>query len=784
MKRPLLTPPPGDDEHNIDDITLPQPVDHNVSALETTNRDSPETYQSTQEVFVEISQPSGRASLPSPSADISAALINQAMTSSEIDQQAAKLSTRKLKRISEEHPRNYIGLKGNQRRLVAAPRHDLYDINRSPDRVVKSTRQPKAHTVDTGELQWPAHVTVPPSKKRKVTPPPQVSSAQEKSHETRSRTVKDRPPNVPKTRAAVATDDSQVRVAPEHDAAQRDRPSGAKRRRPRKAQVLTKSRDNEGRGIMTTESPQTVSSAPKAKRKPGKPRKAPAADSQQPVEAPEPTSPAQAAQQVQEDCVVEETGPNSTEATIVPDSEEGAAEKPPLIVEDANPKEASPMNDRTRPEAVQRKETEYQQPEENRSSDTANKPANTVQLQADSSHEDDTSDSEEEDFDLPHFPKQEIDLLRTAFKAATEVDEMRCDNEDFCSVKTEDAQSVLDSCRNTRDLITMCESRRLGNNEEQVQAPGMGDVKKVDEAINGVCQQIVDIMNQPEWDNRKLIRDMYAHVFPNLTLLFRKLLQFYAFEDTALSYEQLRNAGKVMKTITTAGYKIQRGNSKKAAFQFPIKRPLQTILASLKKALEGFEDQIENIKETYEAARRAERAGIARIREEQEEQTQQKEARERAWLLNWERLHSDRHAAELRGKRFLDPRKTRHLRVIPIKKAHERNYEVDANGEPIERMQMFGHRASQAPDHKPAEMQPWESDLLYELMKGLETYAGPRVYQKIFDQCCRDGQVLQPYNVSEIVEQAVWLRECLSEAQGDKVQQWVRDIPDPRVPPS
>lgn len=738
-----------------------------------------------QGVVIVISQRTSPALQLQPSADDSAALINQSIVPTKADPKDAKTS--RLKRISEVHPRNYLGTKGNQRRLLAAPRHDLYDVDKSLERVVKPTRQRKAPSVDPEELQWPARIAVPIQKKRKLAPlAAQDVVPQGKGYETRPKAVRDGSPNISQADLEAVADNHQFPTSSEIGTAQKNRPSGGKRGRPSKARLRSGLQDTENT-LVPEEAPQIDSSVQPGKRRPGRPRKAPVVDSQQLVEAIESNPMTRKARQ---EVAIDSTEPTSPEAAAEHENAEQEAEGLSLFVEEKVPNKSSPRSKRTPSAALQRKVPRKEQLSLRKVDSTTKKSAQNRQAHRstdayqDGINDNNSSDSSDDDFKLPQFPKHGKNLLRTAFAAAVEVERMRRDDEDFPAIRTDEAKRLLQSCRETKVLLVICEANRLATDQQREDS---GNELKIKKAIKDLCQQTADVMGQPDWDNKKTVRDLYAHVFPKLTLLLRRLLRFYVSESTPLSYEQLRTARKLTKTITQAGYKVQRGTAKKLITTKGVKGPLKTTLPNLRQVLEEFEEQIESFEAEHGAVRREERAGLARIKEEQDEERQKQEAKERAWVLHWDRLHSDRLAAELRGKRFLGPQKTRHLRVIPLEKSHQRDNEVDANGEPIERMQMFGQRGSQAPDPRlAADFQPFAVEPLYTLLKGLEMYAGTTVYQRIFEEFCRDEQPLQPYSVSEIVEQAVWLRRCLIEdhtAQGTEVRQWVHDIPDPRVPP-
>lgn len=66
-------------------------------------------------------------------------------------------------------------------------------------------------------------------------------------------------------------------------------------------------------------------------------------------------------------------------------------------------------------------------------------------------------------------------------------------------------------------------------------------------------------------------------------------------------------------------------------------------------------------------------------------------------------------------------------------------------------------------------------------------FPGQDVYRQVFRKYCRRGGPLQSFNVAEIVDKAVGIRNQflkLAAQDGEDVEQWLRDIPDPRIPPT
>jgi hypothetical protein len=81
----------------------------------------------------------------------------------------------------------------------------------------------------------------------------------------------------------------------------------------------------------------------------------------------------------------------------------------------------------------------------------------------------------------------------------------------------------------------------------------------------------------------------------------------------------------------------------------------------------------------------------------------------------------------------------------------------------------------------------WDAEMhVYHLAEGLQDFAGPNVYREIFRKYCRRDGPLRAFNVAEMVDKAVSLKQQLvrlAEEDGEEVDQWVKDIFDPRVPP-
>ncbi|GAB7355333.1 hypothetical protein MBLNU459_g5863t1 [Dothideomycetes sp. NU459] len=760
---------------------------------EAVNQDPDQRAKRANDVVVEISQPKGQESSLQHSADDSAALINQSIMHGATEPEAAKTS--KLRRISQRSS-VYHGIH-NQRRLKTTSRSDLFDVDNPPERLVRATNQLRAPSVDLEELKWPAQTTVPVIKKRKVVQQsvPEIPN-QQANYGHRSKLAKDGPRMEPESRPNGEMDADEV-ASSGINGARQDRLSYEKpnsRAKPQKHDALQSTRDNTARDL----------EVPQVRRKRGRPRKAATAGLHLRAETHDPSSAMQPAHNGND---AEERHTSPAAAAIDPvevNTDAQRAGESPLVVETSNSSEEPRVGQKpSREEGAKTLENPSVQSHSNGKSEVTDGRTGTVSSGAPRSDgADDDDDNNDHDYDEDHYSESDCEelgqvllseesakLLRGAFKAANAIATMCRENESFPPLRTTDAKELLQSCREMSGFLAIRSTARLVGEAEQIGTQHDGNDTKLTHMIKNICRQSIEMVgSNKDWDNRKTVRDVFAYVLPKLTLLVRSLMKNYASEGSDLTYDQLKAVRRLIKTIVGMGRKVQGGEARKKAFSVAIKRPVRSIVGSLDRAQGDFELRIAKIEENCAAVKRAERAQLAHARQEEDERRKTRQAGERAWLHGWARLHSDRYAAELRGKHALRPEKDRHLRVVPLTRHGPQSPEVDANGQPIERMQMFGRREGQAPpDHDTDNtFQPFELEPLYALRKGLEAYAGPRVYQRIFDEYCRDGQPLQPYNVSEIVEQAVWLRRCLiedSEAQGVEVEDWVYGIPDPRVAP-
>lgn len=196
--------------------------------------------------------------------------------------------------------------------------------------------------------------------------------------------------------------------------------------------------------------------------------------------------------------------------------------------------------------------------------------------------------------------------------------------------------------------------------------------------------------------------------------------------------------------------------------------PLRGVRDKFKRVIQAHENAI------LEAARREDEARDCALRLEQEERRSRQLAHLRLVREKWERLHGVRLDVEM-YKNIIHHPKHEHL------KTPNPDRDVDANGTPYERVEVFHSRVGPPPGLVDrAAATEWTMKELTALCEGLREYAGPKVYEKIFLRYCPKGQVLNEYNVTEIVTTAAGLKIMLAETEKEDdgcVKAWVSSIP-------
>lgn len=390
--------------------------------------------------------------------------------------------------------------------------------------------------------------------------------------------------------------------------------------------------------------------------------------------------------------------------------------------------------------------------------------------------------------------------LQTAFKALDKVglsDGKHKIRHKLPSVRSIEAKAVLAACMETDSVLD-----NFGDpGQDSASVPK--DLRAIASGVEQVRQSVVKIIRMQSWDTRTIARDVYVHVLPGLIRLLKSLLKHMrpgpnldsSYHAWSICQIIMINVAELGSKFTKAKSDIVTAFSIKGLVKYQIVNNVQRALETLRNHLLAHEDEV------HRRRRSEKREEQQRRKYEEDRKLAMKDRALRDWEFHWASLHDERYRAE--ESRFLHRSKVQHLLVVPLVSKFSTSRELDANGEPFERVEILAKRQSQPQSrHRVA----WTEDEQHDLLEGLretlqdssgtnpvELYVnltnaqpGQDVYKRIFWNYCRRGQSLNAYNVSEIVEQAVLLRDKFvqhAQQAGEPVFDWIPAIPDPREPP-
>ncbi|GAM89348.1 hypothetical protein ANO11243_073850 [Dothideomycetidae sp. 11243] len=310
---------------------------------------------------------------------------------------------------------------------------------------------------------------------------------------------------------------------------------------------------------------------------------------------------------------------------------------------------------------------------------------------------------------------------------------------------------------------------------------------------------------------REVVDDIYGVAVPELSRTLVRMLSAFG-PITALSPAQLEYACDLLRgTVQLCGHaKMLCENHK---IKPKLKREQSRINARIHAAFDAFIIPLRRARDTSYRVLQARRLTARVVRETFEAQDVERQK-------HWARLHEVRIEAEIpTGSSYLSPKQMDHLRMVSMssvapaaeasaakrktwytrRTAAAREQERDANGVPMTRVQVFGHRRGLAPNPDDENGEPWggiywdlEEDQA--LMHALEQFVGnAKIWEGVIWKTCR--ATLDPrtrkytpgplgrFNVAEIVEKGVWIaREVFRTdwLRGRDVQRWTL-VKDPRL---
>lgn len=685
----------------------------------------------------------------------------------------------KLKRLSQKGEPLYRGIapsSGVQRRLVSNPK-DVFEVDVSPDHFIAPKRTERAISVDPSSMTWQVRDTTHNAEMRRRRLSPQVEIELSSAMNTtalQSKVVQDR--GVDRLRAPsdpVASSSVQ----------QKAQGSGRKRGRPRKA------RSADSDGLVPTHSENLPSGKkrgrpPKVKpkeagspeaataqiisigKKRGRPSKAGPEAAGSPEIRPQKALKITATQKGSTGDTAEEA-PIASETTSLPkgsaddlssrlaknhdtdaavrvnsvDLVQNTGEPQSPLFEGSGTPSHEPSRDDIHPDSNEhqrehRSDTDVPQPPGTQEHTTGNQPSEDsagrtqprqvrtgdsrtgIRTRPIATSEHSSSESDGDEHNEVGISVSASEGLQKALRLAKTMGMKREGKRrvrfDLPTVRSAAVQKLLQVHKQTRDFIS-----KLVAAEEAVTSETDLELRTL---VKSVSTKSRDIVRDSEWDNKKTVRDLHVHALPKLTILLQVLLEFYSAE---LSVGQLKVSLTLMRTIVDLGEKVEKAKSE-FTLPFPFKEIRRGIVSNVRQALKEFEDRITEFESRRKAQiRKAKHEDHLRQREEEEMQTQLKEKEVQAWRARWSSLHCDRLIAEFQKTRLLPAATLRHLETPPLTSFIAPDPELDGNGDPMERVEVFGRRHTLPPGHKGTHNAPqWTQDESYALVKGLREFSG------------------------------------------------------------
>lgn len=366
-------------------------------------------------------------------------------------------------------------------------------------------------------------------------------------------------------------------------------------------------------------------------------------------------------------------------------------------------------------------------------------------------------------------------LLRQAYKTIDRIGWTFKDGEKYsrCDVDLDDEQviSVKRLCREAKtkfsELKAMPEDREIASDPP--------------EEITWICNEVRALGTTEEYfKDRDKVNNIYFHLFSSLVKLVRDMIDCYGeldLEDDgttpqrAITIYHLGVVAALLKVITSL-YDVLGRRYCAPDEGLCVKQPIKQIIVALRNVQDRFSREIRRHREKEQQKlldeARAEEARLLDERLEREETL----AKERAAIREqWLRLHDERRHVDVN---ILPRWKIAHLRVPELEP------DRDGNGEPFERLELFTPRIgpSVAATEKARQVE-WTAIELDALRTGLEEFAGPRLFVKMFRRYCKRGAPLHRFNVTEIVTTAAdmvaWIEQSQLRRSGE-VDDWVRIV--------
>ncbi|KAF2760274.1 hypothetical protein EJ05DRAFT_278182 [Pseudovirgaria hyperparasitica] len=293
-------------------------------------------------------------------------------------------------------------------------------------------------------------------------------------------------------------------------------------------------------------------------------------------------------------------------------------------------------------------------------------------------------------------------------------------------------------------------------------------------------------VDEDDKDYKKyLVQDAYTMVIPKLSELLKAVYTAYGNEvlasrdnSIAMSFKQSDFIRGIAETIINFEAQIRAWGIQPAT-DLPIKRPIKThAIAPLKEICRTLNRALHRERESRKLA-----ADQARIKADLEARAIDDECELAESRSRYERYKFWSALNQLRLDVEKNPRRRPFLCVSAV--PSNDNIGLDANGDPFERIGVFGERTTARPLLEAVEMRngSWSEEQLDALLWSLEHESSEEpllLFKCIFARWCGAGGVLQDFNCEEIYGMAKYMKALLMEEEamdGLEERDWVRRIP-------
>lgn len=294
-------------------------------------------------------------------------------------------------------------------------------------------------------------------------------------------------------------------------------------------------------------------------------------------------------------------------------------------------------------------------------------------------------------------------------------------------------------------------------------------------------------------DQRKSLKiDAYAYLFRQV-VRYLEALYFWLSER----YRVLESSLDAMRIITPLVDAIVTTKDRIAEWRVPI--PTRYKGARLIKDVDSdLVVPLRRISEPYRTALRQLKEGIQKRRAQEElaqkhrKRTETEDAKREMEEVRKRKLCAwiDLHVCRLR----MEPSVPRRMAMSMKKEYFDKKVaqwadeeaaepeERDSNGKPFLRVGVFKKRDKPPASSYPVDAEKeWTDEQTEALVEGLQEFAGPYVFPRIFEEYCGVGRPLRKFGVPEITAKAIdmkvrWLRSY-QENGWEEVPKWIRNIP-------